>query len=288
MLEPMANRYLEGLSAPRRVRRGRALGFVWLTVVLLMAAMWALLRAPGPDWHLAGVFVGLGLAFAALGARGGAFSRGAARRTVADVQAAELLLLRGRVEPAVQACRALLTRPLSGYVRGQVLLLLGRAAEVAAAFTEAAEIYGLAWNEIQEAPVGNIFKAQLLPVIAARRAFALAADGRLDVATETLRATKHRDALPATAVLESRAELLIDARRGDAPAVLARLDGNRVLHRNGFSHRDRVLAHVLEVMARAKLSGASRGAAVVGADPALRGWVLRAVPEAAAVMGVDS
>ncbi len=283
----MANRYVDGLPPPRRIRPTRGASLLWAAIFLLLMAIWAVMQRGGPDWLATGLFAGVAVVVLAIGVRTGGFVRGGARRVVTQVQGVEMLLLRGRIDHAVQAARAALATPMSGYARGQVLVLLARAAEAAGDFAEAAAVYGLAWDEIQRAPVAAIFKAQLLPVVAARRAFALAAEGRVDDAAAVLRAATHRDALPAAQVLESRAGLLIEARRGDAAALLARLEQDRVIHRNGFAHRERVLAHVLEVMARAKLSGAARGAAVVGGDPALRRWILRAVPEAAAVMGVE-
>src|SRR5262249_19401677 len=146
---------------------------------------------------------------------GPAFVRWYARRlfpTAGRLHAAEATFLRGDIDRAVADARDVLRTQRGIHDRYGATMLIGRCAEARGDFVEAEAIFARAKNELVD--VFGVYRDQMLPLAAARRAFALAALGRLDEADAELTQTTHRDALPGTRWLAVRARAVSLARRG--------------------------------------------------------------------------
>lgn len=275
----MANRYLDGLKPPRAVARRWWLLALWLAIVFLFFASYS-----GSLWgSLLGILVLVGALVATIRS---SQRQGIKLRT--EFELANLDRLRERLPEAVQRLRALLDRPTAPLFRAHVLLALGECAEMAGDFAEAADIYAQAEGVLRAQPTLAMAYRQVLPVVAARRAFVLAACGWLDPAEAALRGAGLRDGFPQAEALASRAAILLAARRGHFGQVRELIDRDRPLHKSAFGFRNRTLLRVLELLATARLSGALRTAdAGLASERDLRRWIVRAVPEAESLLGVS-
>lgn len=268
----MANRYLDGVDMGRAPSRAIWGILLWLVLsATFIAAFFSVDR-----WLVAaGVLVSLGLVVLMVLAMRGS-------RSLRDgMELASLERMRGELDPAVARLRALLASRSAKHFKVLMLLALGECAEAAGDFAEAADVYARGEGLLR---VGRrtIVQSQILPLFGARRAFALAACGLVDAAEAALRSTEHKDGFPQAAALASRAAVLIDTKKGHFSAVRDRLHEDRALHRNAFGARDRWFVRVAGTYARARLSGAIEREIL--ADPVLRDWILRALPESSTVL----
>jgi tetratricopeptide (TPR) repeat protein len=202
---------------------------------------------------------------------------------VDDWLAAEALVLRDDFDGAVARIQRALAVAPTRWRQVALLGLLGRCAEGRGDFPEAADVFGRAEEMI---PTRRGAYAQLGPVLAAHRAFALAATGKLDDATRALERAGGRQAYPRTRALAARARALVLARRGERQALSQHLDETRVVVKSSLGHRDRTLLRVLGESARWGLAGQIRGGVPSGlrVDAETRAWITRAAPDTAAFL----
>jgi len=275
----MANRYLDGLKPPRAMARRWRLLVLWLAIVFLVFAVYA----HSTEWTLVGILVLFGVMIVVIGSTRG---QGAKLRT--EFELANLDRLREHHPQAVQRLRRLLDQPIAPLFRAQSLLALGECAEMVGDFAEAADVYARAEGVLRAQPTLAMAYRQVLPLVAARRAFVLAACGWFDPAEAALRGAAMRDGYPQAEALASRASILLATRRGHFGSVREQIDRDRALHKTSFGYRDRTLLRVLELLATSRLSGALRTAdAGLASERELRRWIARAVPEAEPLLGVS-
>lgn len=268
----MANRYLDGVDVGRKPSRAVWGVPLWITLSLTFIGVFF-----GWDAWIVAMFGAASFAILVamvMSQRGG--------RAVRDgIELANLERMRGQLEPATERIRGLLGKRTAAHIKAILLLALGECAEAAGDFAEAADVFARG-EGLLRAQRRTIVHNQLLPLFGARRAFALAACGLIEPAEAALRSTEHKDGFPQAAALASRAAILIDTKKGQFAAVRDRVVQERALHRNAFGARDRAFVRVAGALAKSKLSGASERSAV--ADPALREWIARALPEGQAVL----
>jgi hypothetical protein len=275
----MANRYLDGLKPPRAMARRWRLLVLWLAIVFLVFAVYA----HSTEWTLVGILVLFAVMIVVIGSTRG---QGAKLRT--EFELANLDRLREHHPQAVQRLRRLLDEPIAPLFRAQSLLALGECAEMVGDFAEAADVYARAEGVLRAQPTLAMAYRQVLPLVAARRAFVLAACGWFDPAEAALRGAAMRDGYPQAEALASRASIVLAARRGHFGQVRELIDRDRALHKSSFGYRDRTLLRVLELLATSRLNGALRTAdAGLASERELRRWIARAVPEAEPLLGVS-
>lgn len=275
----MANRYLDGLKPPRGMARRWRLLVLWLALVFFFFALYG----HSTVGVLVGLFVLAGALVVVIGSTRG---QGAKLRT--EFELANLDRVREHHPEAVQRLRRLLDQPIAPLFRAQTLLALGECAEMSGDFAEAADVFAQAEGVLRAQPALAMAYRQVLPLVAARRAFVLAACGWLDPAEAALRGAALRDAFPQAQALASRASILLAARRGHFAEVREQIDRDRALHKSSFGYRDRMLLRVLELLATSRLSGALRTAdAGLSSERELRRWIARALPEAEPLLGVS-
>jgi tetratricopeptide (TPR) repeat protein len=196
----------------------------------------------------------------------------------ADVRVvAEALVLRDDFDAAVPKLKDAIRTSRGPWRQANLLALLGRCAEGRGDFAHAADVYARA--EALVPTRRGVAYAQLAPMVAARGAFALAASGRLDEATNALARAGGRDAYPGTRALAARA--LVLTRRGEHEALRKHVDEARVVVKNSLSYRDRALMRVVAANAHRALTGHLRGGVPAGLhlDAETRSWIARAAPE---------
>jgi tetratricopeptide (TPR) repeat protein len=199
---------------------------------------------------------------------------------VADVRVlAEALVLRDDFDAAVPKLKDAIRTSRGPWRQANLLALLGRCAEGRGDFAHAADVYARAEGLLPSRR--TVAYAQLAPILAARAAFALAASGRLDEATNALARAGGRDAYPGTRALAARALALVLTRRGEHEALRKHVDEARVVVKNSLSYRDRALMRVVAANAQRALTGHLRGGVPAGLhlDAETRSWIARAAPE---------
>lgn len=296
-MAPIVSRYLEGVPSRARRRASRVL-LVWLVLVVLFVCVWVLLGAP-PDARPAprpveppGALATLAPALLVLAAFGGALFVVVRRQREGALAAlrGEELLSAERFDEAVVYLQARLRRGLAPFPAFQALSALGRCAEAKMDFADAAAIYTAAAGAVPRAfgALGTLH-AQVVPIAHGRRAFALAADDRLDEAERELELALGPVALPAARPLAVRARALVLAKRARYKDLLDLLASERRVTKNGLPLRDRLLLRALGAHARralaATVEGRQRSAAPAPllVDPDLRPWIARVFPAAAAL-----
>lgn len=281
----MENRYLAGVVQGRTLHVRMVLG-VWLPLAILVLVLASLASGRlDMEWVLAklvAVIVALALVLWGKRARGDAAEMGRV------LVAIERQALREEHEPAITALQRALSGGLFAYDRARALLQLGQIAESRGDFAEAAEVYEHAALAlpVRRGALGMAF-AQLGPVIGVKRAFCLAAAGRVDDAQRVLEAAHDRDEFPGVRALAVRAQILVHARRGEHKALVDLATREHVRIKNNLVHRDRALVRVLLGWSRSCASGAFRSPPPpgFGEDAELRAWIARAAPEAAHTLG---
>jgi hypothetical protein len=280
----MASPYLEGLPGGGGRRRAKLVLLV-AALVLCILFLIDLLSVPGATpaptftWTTTAILCVLVGPF---------LLRFLVRRLFPDgsaLNAAEVSLLRGDVDRAIAAARELLKTSRGVSDRFGATMLLGRCAERRGDFADAEAIFARARDEL--VGVYGMYKDQMLPLAAARRAFALAALGRLDDAEAEIARTAGKDALPGTRWLAVRAQAVTLARRARHRELAALLDREASFVRRTLTYRDRLLMRVLSAFAMASLEPTTRAAgAPVFVDEPERAWIGRVVPEALPRLGV--
>lgn len=268
----MANRYLDGVDVgkkPVRLVWGVPL---WITLSTTFIGVFF-----GWDGWIVGMFGAA--SFAILVAM--VMSQRGGRELREGIELANLERMRGQIEPATERIRGLLAKRTAAHFKAVLLLALGECAEAAGDFAEAADVYARG-EGLLRAQRRTIVHNQLLPLFGTRRAFVLAACGLVEPAEAALRSTEHKDGFPQAAALASRASILIDTKKGQFAGVRDRVALDRALHRNAFGARDRAFVRVAAALAKSKLSGATERWSV--ADPAIRAWIARALPEGQGVL----
>lgn len=284
MAERVTNPYLDGVRTRRFFPIRRVLG-LWVPAVVVVLVLSSLLsgRASGGVLLLDLLTVVASLALVLWARSPG----GPAARVERALVGIDRRLLREDHAAALAELRALLEQAIRPFDRARALLQLGQVAEARGDFAEAAEVYGAAAAVLPvRRGTWGMQNAQVAPVIGVRRAFCLAAAGRLDEAALVLDAAHDRDELPGVRALSVRARALLLARRGEHQALVDLASREHVRIKNGLAYRDRALLRVLLGWGRSCVGGAFRAPPPpgLGEDAALRGWLARAVPEAANVL----
>lgn len=279
------NPYLVDIP-PGRPLRARLILSVWLPLVVLTLVLATMGTGRlGSEWvlpELLAVLACLGLVLWGKRSRGDVLSSNRA------LVAIDRQLLREDHVGAMAALRKVLSGGLLAYDRARALHLLGQIAEARGDFAHAAEVYERAVLAlpVRRGVLGMAF-AQLAPVLGVKRAFCLAAAGRLEDAQRVLDAAHDRDEFPGVRALAVRARAVLLARRGEHQALVDLATREHVRIKNGLLHRDRALMRVLLGWGRSCASGAFRSPPPpgFGEDPELRAWIAKAVPEAAHTLG---
>ena len=316
----MTTRYLEGV--PRRTFRsaGRVLRLLllWVLAMVLFVAIWQLLSpppSPSPSPRAAGAarsqtapraevqeesaharadVFDLAVPLAVLVAVGvGAWLLVVrrAQRGLSETNDVEQLFLCERYDDAIaRAQRQLRTGRLQPYPAFRAFLMLGKCVEAKGEFADAAEVYGAAAGAVPSAPgVLGTMRQQLAPLASAQKAFALAADGRLDEADVELRAAAGPVAMPGTRAMAVRARAVVLAKRAQYKELLDLLASERAVVKRSLAYKDRMLLRALAAHARQGVASAvdgrarSGGVAPLHVDGDTRAWITRVFPPARAL-----
>src|SRR5215472_6903205 len=175
-----------------------------------------------------------------------------------DFAAARDRLLRGQAAHAIALVQKVLAMPLDASSRALAVGTLGDCAELKGDFGDAAELFALALRELEVKRDGWSKRAFFRAVFAAKRAFALAAMGRLDEADTQLAGIRGTDDEVELRPLVGRARALLLAKRG-AHGQLLELSRSCAFEESGMiGARSKALMRALEVQARCALDGAYR------------------------------
>lgn len=268
----MSNRYLDGLD----FGRGPATRLFAVALWLSLSATLVPLFLDMDRWIVA-VFgvTSTVIVFAMIlsNRHGGEVAQG--------LELAGLDRLRGDFDGALVRYRELASHRLPAHSRALILLGLGECAEAAGEFREAAEVFARGEGLLRTGR-RTMATNQLLPLLGARRAFALAACGLVEPALAALRSTEHEDGFPQAVALVSRAALLIDTKLGRFADVRDRVSRERAIHRNAFGGRDRAFVRAVSTYARRKLTGEDVRTTTPSAEA--KAWILRAASECAEAM----
>jgi predicted negative regulator of RcsB-dependent stress response len=208
------------------------------------------------------------------------------RRDVGRHNAAFTAVLAGDLDGAERGFRALLGRPASDQLVAWSLYHLATVA-VRRGDMDAAPPLLRASHEIERARFRRT-TGTIASMIAADYALALAAAGKLDEAEAVL-----DDAQPSTypgaLALLARSRAYVALRRGKPEDAVAALDAERALIRNTLTANDDALAQAVEAVALSRTNGVyrngPRAAHPVGVDAEARAYVMRHLPESAALLG---
>jgi hypothetical protein len=196
-----------------------------------------------------------------------------AEAAAVDLQAARERLARGEVDGAEALANKVLLGARTEAERAAALYTLADAAELRGDFGREEQLLVEAWDAWPKLTdgVADVERATL-----AKRAFAAAAQGKLDVAERLL---PQRSAGEPTAV-ELRARALVLGRRaawGELDALLAAVDIEAL---EDAGRRSKLLLSVLRARAQGKIGGSAYRAYAAPdetADPEARAWVARAL-----------
>jgi tetratricopeptide (TPR) repeat protein len=272
------NRYLAGVKRTSATPQARTFVLVVLaTITIAAAALSTDLGIDAIEWVAQSGPIAPSLVVVALVVVGMIATMRSHILRTAGVRPAEAKLLEDDIDGAIAAAQAALANAIP-MQRHNALIVLGACAERRGDFDDAAELFGLA-----SASLPAPRSAQVERLADARRAFALAAAGRLDeaeTALGTTAATTHAYFL--------RARALLLAKRGRHKELLDALSSARSLVRTTMAMRERLFVRVLAVHARAALSPSTReaGAYPVVSDPEVAAWIVRVFPKAEGLLAV--
>jgi hypothetical protein len=215
------------------------------------------------------------------------FSTGAVRRgeeAVRTLAVADEKLAAGNHAAAEKLARDVLSRSVDPVTRATTLMTLAACAEQRAAFDEQESLLNQAEEALPPAePLTLVQDEAMRAVIAVKRAFARAAQGRLDAAETDLRKTRTSED-PLVQSLGARAQALVLARRGEKAALNKHLEAWTFDRDAAMGTRSKALLGLLARHARMEEPGYRAPAMSVELEPGLREWVVRAWPEGATLL----
>lgn len=210
---------------------------------------------------------------------GGSSGRARALGAAKQIAAARERLAAGDAEGAEQLANELLGHATTDAECVLAYAMLADVDEVRGEFARAAAHLGEAWERVPKIDQTSAERV-LERSLGMKRAFALAAAGRVDEAESWLGPTPARNDLDDLVALRARA--LVAARRGDLARVRALLEGSSFEASDALGPRSKLLLATLRARVgagRAAPGGAYRSAGELPPDPAHVAWVERALGE---------
>jgi hypothetical protein len=210
------------------------------------------------------------------------------RRLIARSNEAYGAFLEGDLDAAEQGYAGVLQRPCTEMIGSYALTSLGSIALYRGEHADARALLAAAW-EIESRRWGaRTLATNLAPAVCAAWGFALAIEGHFDEAERVLARAQTTKTVPVVVATLLRTRAFVALRRGRAAEAVEMIEGEQALLRNTLSADDTALVQAIRSCALARAGEGYRGSARVGGnvsvDAEARAYVLRALPDAAAVL----
>jgi tetratricopeptide (TPR) repeat protein len=210
------------------------------------------------------------------------------RRTTLRNNEAYGALLEGDLAAAERGYLGVLRSPCPELYGSYALANLGHIALLRGELGDAAVLLAAAWEIEHKRWGAGRFSTNVAPGVCAAWAMALACEGKLDEAEQVLTRADVRNAIPGNIAGLVRSRALVALKRGRADEAIATIQAEEALLRNSLGADDTALVRAILASALVKTGGAYRGttrtACAVPVDPEARAYVLRALPDAGALL----